>query len=391
MVPYLSRAFEQMGVLDQFQGKFMPKLGGEIARTDGWSRRIDFKLLHPGQHPFAFNLDRTRADHVLLRHAERAGATVLQEAAVTRLLLEGERVAGVAYLHRGEQHSARATWVIDASGRAGVVATRLRLRRMNQRLRKVGIYQFYDHLIPENNPSAPEDAVFSTDEDGWVWCFPVSPDRVSVGAVVPAEAVKGRDPAEVFAAYVARAPRVSARIRGATPVDARPRVESDYCYHAETLSGPGFFLVGDAACFVDPMMSGGFYLAVMTGMKAGEAIAAILAGADEALTHRAFENFCKTGYDSYFRLIYAFYEECRGDLFQLLGVLAGGLPFSLQTAVGDYWGRADQPYLAYLRSRADWSTFDEPFEIVYTCPLYPDAHYTAADGPAFAAAIGALA
>lgn len=33
MVPYLTRAFEKMGVLDQFQGKFMPKRGGEIGRA----------------------------------------------------------------------------------------------------------------------------------------------------------------------------------------------------------------------------------------------------------------------------------------------------------------------------------------------------------------------
>jgi hypothetical protein len=244
---------------------------------------------------------------------------------------------------------------------------------MNACLRGVSIDQFFEHLTPENNPSDPYDAVFSTQTDGWVWCFPVNPDRLSVGAVVPGELVKGQAPQAVFTDCLARAPRVNARIHGSDPVFAEFKVKSDFCYHAEVLSGPDFFLVGDAACSVDPMLSGGVYLAVVTGLQAADSANAILSGQDETAVRTAFDNFCKTGFDSYFRLVYAFYEECRGDLVCLLGSLAGGLPFSLQTAVGDYWGRADQPYLAYLRSRPEWRTFEQPFDFVYDCPMYPHA------------------
>lgn len=379
MVPYLTKAFEKLGVLGEIEPYFMHKLGAEVSTADGDIGLVEFTRLHPGQRPLAFNLDRTRSDDVLLDHAARSGVHVVQGARVSGLLGDDTRISGVTYTHNGVIHEATARFVIDASGRAGVVAHHFGLRRPNHRLRHVGIYQFYEDLIPENNPSRVEDAVFSTHDQGWVWCFPVSFERVSVGTVVPVELLKGQNPHTVFQQALERAPRVSGRIRGASPVFDRLRVESNYCYHSEKLSGPGFFLVGDAACFVDPMLSGGVYLSVVTGMKAAEAVERILNGDDEIAAQKFFDNFCKTGYDTYFRLLYAYYLECRGDLLRLLRQLAGGLPFTLQTAAGDYWGQPNQPVLAYLRSKPEWQTFVEPFELVHGCPLYPDAYYKVGD------------
>lgn len=379
MLPYLTKAFDELGVLGDIEPNFMHKLGGEIATADGNARLIEFKILHPRQRPLAFNLDRTRSDTILLEHAARRGAEVVQAARVNGLIYDDDRVRGVTYIYGGVKREATARFVIDASGRAGVVAHHFRLRHHNSRLRNVGIYQFYQDLIPENNPSRIEDAVFSTHEQGWMWCLPINPERVSVGAVVPVDRLKGRAPALIFQHALNRSPRVASRIQGAKPVFDRLQVESNFCYHSETLSGPGFFLVGDAACFGDPMLSGGVYLAVVTGMKAAEAVDQILNRCDETATHAFFNNFCKTGYDTYFRFLYAYYLECRGDLFCLLGQLAGGLPFSLQTVVGDYWGQPNQPFLAYLRSKSEWQTFEEPFELVHGCPLYPDAYYKPGD------------
>jgi FADH2-dependent halogenase len=379
MVPYLTKAFEDLDVLGDIEPYFMHKLGAEISATDGNTRQIEFNRLHPGQRPLAFNLDRTRSDTVLLEHAVRCGTQVVQEARVSGLLRDETRISGVRYLHNGAAQEATARFVIDASGRAGVIAHSFGFRRHNSRLRHVSIYQFYEDLIPENNPSRIEDAVFSTHEQGWVWCFPVSLERLSVGAVMPAELLTRQEINVVFRQALKRAPRVSNRIRGASPVFGRLQVESNFCYHSETLSGPGFFLVGDAACFVDPMLSGGVYLAAMTGMQAAEAVDRILSGEQEYAAQKFFDNFCKTGYDTYFRLLYAYYLEYRGDLICLLEQLAGGLPFTLQAAAGDYWGQPDQPVLAYLRSKPEWQTFAEPFELVHGCPLYPDAYYKVGD------------
>src|SRR5215471_21463598 len=123
---------------------------------------------------------------------------------------------------------------------------------------------------------------------------------------MPAALLKGGRPPALFEAHVQRGRRIWQRLQGATPVFAQVKVASDFCYHAERLAGPGFFLVGDAGCFVDPMFSGGLFFAMVTGMHAADAITDIVQGANEAVAQRQYENFSKTGYDTYFRLVYDF-------------------------------------------------------------------------------------
>src|SRR5215471_6911180 len=98
---------------------------------------------------------------------------------------------------------------------------------------------------------------------------------------MPAALLKGGRPPALFEAHVQRGRRIWQRLQGATPVFAQVKVASDFCYHSERLAGPGFFLVGDAGCFVDPMFSGGLYFALVTGLKAAEVIADICQGRDE--------------------------------------------------------------------------------------------------------------
>jgi FADH2-dependent halogenase/halogenation protein CepH len=50
----------------------------------------------------------------------------------------------------------------------------------------------------------------------------------------------------LFTEHVARAPRISARITGTRPVGDL-HIETDYSYYSDTIAGPGWFMVGDAA------------------------------------------------------------------------------------------------------------------------------------------------
>ena len=91
------------------------------------------------------------------------------------------------------------------------------------------------------------------------------------------------------------------------------------------------------------------------------------------------KNFCKTGYDSYFRVVYSYYYEFNRDMNSMGLNLPGGFRFVLQTFAGDFWADSDQPVMNYLRSKKEWNTFEQPFEPIYNCPIYSDTHYKAAD------------
>jgi len=381
MVPYLIKLLEMIGVHDKIkEAGFIQKNGVEFfTGATGDFRRQNFSNLAEGQIPYAYNFNRARFDNILLEHAKDAGAQVLQEAEVKRLIFDGERLTGVEYQHQGQRRKVHARFIVDASGRAGLISKHFNLRKMNDKLKNIAVFQHYKGVIQENNLGIEGDFLGSSHEDGWLWGIPIESDVLSVGAVMPLEVLKQSNPETVFQTHCDRSPRIKRAIEAAIPVFEKPKVEIDFCYHSEKLTGSGYFIVGDAGCFVDPAFSGGVTLSMNCGLKAAEAINEILAGASEKEKCTYFENFCKTGYDSYFRLVYCFYYEFNRDLNKMGLNLPGTFRFVLQTFVGDFWGKADQPVLSYLRSKTEWDTFKEPFERVYTCPVYPDAHYKATD------------
>lgn len=372
LIPYLTQAFATMGVLEQVErGPFVRKYGVELTFPDGSFQRAEFAALPAGLRPLAFNVDRAAFDHLLLETCARAGGRVRTGAEVTRVLFEGERIVGVEYTHGGRSHVARARIVVDASGRAGVLARLFRLRKRNARLHRVAIFQQFRNVIAENNPSEAGDLVLSSHDQAWLWGIPLDADRLSVGVVVPSAALQAGDPRGLFTTHLGLTPRLARRVAGATPVFDRLKVEADYCYHSERLAGPGYLIVGDAGCFVDPMFSGGVYLGVLSGLKAAEVIDNLLHGRDELEARIHFESFCKTGYDSYFRLLYGFYFGCDGDLARVFDFFPADFPVVLQTLSGDFWGDPDQPVLSFLRERREWDTFEEPFDLALGCPVYP--------------------
>ncbi|AKR38941.1 tryptophan 7-halogenase [Bacillus cereus] len=142
---------------------------------------------------------------------------------------------------------------------------------------------------------------------------PISKNRISVGLVINEERLreeqKNATNDEIFEAYLQLFPRVQKRLTSAKPI-GKMRVESNFCYYADSLTGPDYLLVGDSGCFVDPMFSGGVFLAMATGMKAGKTLDQILNkqnSQQQLLQH--YENFYNTGYDTYLRFLYWFYES----------------------------------------------------------------------------------
>jgi flavin-dependent dehydrogenase len=373
MLPYTCGLLQKLGLLEHMRRRgYVIKRGAEFSGTEGLRRRVNFAGQGDGRMPWTFQVERSRFDQDLLDAAAAAGATVAQDAAVDRVLMEGDRAVGVSYTQGGETHEVRARYVVDASGRAGKISRGTATRRPVSQLRMVGIFQHRVGLDQSNDPGEPGDIQIASHPDGWVWTIPLSPQRISVGTVVPKRLLAGADPAELLDRHLAALPRVTQRLRGTEPVD-EVQVESDYSYYTDTVVGPGWFIVGDAGCFADPIFSGGVLLASVTGNRAAETIDSIVSGTaaeEEALV--GYENFFKTGYDTYLRLVQAFYEAD----FNFLKYL-GSIPREMvnerwigRLLGGDFWSRGN-PMGELLRTERRWDTF-APFTPAYGCPVYPE-------------------
>ncbi|MBV8889291.1 MAG: tryptophan 7-halogenase, partial [Alphaproteobacteria bacterium] len=109
---------------------------------------------------------------------------------------------------------------------------------------------------------------------GWGWSWHIPMRRVtSVGIVVPVEDYRREASGyasldDYFLARCRATPHLGRLIADARLVDGRVRMLRDFSYLADTVAGPGFLVIGDAAGFVDPIFSIGVVMALYSGQLA---------------------------------------------------------------------------------------------------------------------------
>jgi halogenation protein CepH len=87
------------------------------------------------------------------------------------------------------------------------------------------------------------------------------------------------------------------------------RVRKDYSYANTKFWRPGMVLVGDAACFVDPVFSSGVHLATYGALLAARSINSVLAQAiDEETAFREFEQRYRREYGVFYEFLVSFYD-----------------------------------------------------------------------------------
>lgn len=374
LLPYMNPLLARLGLTESVaEGGFPVKRGAEFTTTGEDATRVDFTMQGGGRAVDTYQVERADFDDVLVQQAVRAGATLWQETRISELLTDGSgRITGARCSHGGDSQDVRARLVLDGSGRTGLVAHQhMQARTVNERLRMVAVYRHFGDVDEANNPGHRGDIQIGSHQDGWVWAIPIRDDKLSVGAVTAPEVVQAAGKYAVFAEHVGRIPRISRRLAGAAPL-CQVRGESDFCYHTECLTGPGFFVLGDAGCFVDPIFSGGVFLAMTSAERAAGLAADVLEGArTEKQARDLYARFYKTGYDCYFRLIYAFYESGFkiGRYLKSTGFDVAPR-WSARLLSGDFWSRKN-PLSEQLRSVERFDTF-ERFTPLYGCPIYPD-------------------
>jgi flavin-dependent dehydrogenase len=328
MLPRLWPLIAELGLEAQVRAlPHVPKYGAEFGMgDDAQTSRFTFDQgLLPG-FP-TVNLERAGFDDMLLREAHNAGAQVRQDVTVEKIveLTDGQVVV------TANRQPIRAKFLLDASGQATVVGRHLGLRKTidDSQLQKVAYFGHFADVkrLPGKENGHPGIIMAS---EGWFWLIGLDETHTSIGFVAhPDLARRVGIPANRMLAWaVARCPVVRHRMRDAAGDDTN-QVLADFSYTCHPYAGPGYFLIGDAAAFLDPIFSTGVTLAMMTGVQAAKHTIAILRNhispaAARSQYIRNIDNSSKP----LWRLIRRYYEHSFRELF-----LNGQGPFSVHRAV----------------------------------------------------------
>lgn len=317
---------------------FVLKYGGAIRwDSDAWF----FDWGQMGVN--SWQVDRAEFDQLLLDHATASGVDVSTGVTAKAVSFEHGRPTSVTCVSDdGEPYTIDGfSHLIDASGRAGLLSARhFRTRRTEPTLRNIAIWGYWHNTAVL--PDTPRGGInIISSPDGWYWIIPLAGGRTSIGFVTRKDHFAARRPTfgsvdAMYHALVEESATVRELVAKAQYVGP-VRVETDYSYAAERFCGRGYLIVGDAACFLDPLLSTGVHLALYSALTAAACIASVYRGeVTEQAAHSFFEYAFRRAYARLFALVNVMYERYLGKdgFFAVSDRLVGAMQAEDGTAAG---------------------------------------------------------
>lgn len=242
-----------------------------------------------------WQVGRSDFDRLLLRLAAQAGAAVDTDANVRQVdpappsAAAGAAESSVRYVAGGVPRSLAARFVLDCSGRAGVVARRGFRRNAAGRttLALTAVWSRPGGWGLEDESHT----LVESYGDGWAWSVPVTAEQRYFTLMVDPRVTRmarGGALAPCYEAELGKTAALGPLTAGAT-LDAGPWGCDASVYDAHAYTAPGMLLVGDAGSFIDPLSSYGVKKALASGWLAAVVVHTALT--DPALTGVALAVF----------------------------------------------------------------------------------------------------
>lgn len=211
-----------------------------------------------------YHVERAQFDAALRRHASRRGVT--EVAAAVRDVLLGDPSQIICESQSDPRTVYRARYVLDCSGRAGVVGRRLFERRTAGYRTVAFIAEWEAHSWPraEDTQTAIESYA-----DGWAWSVPVVGGRRVCTVMVDPRPAGGRGAGlqREYTTELAKTHGFAAKLSASRQISRAWTCDATV-YQSVKTGDAGVLLVGDAASFVEPLSSAGVRKAMTSAWRA---------------------------------------------------------------------------------------------------------------------------
>ena len=267
--PSIRKVFQFLGQLNEVEASGFHPNDGNVAR---WAESSHVtKTADAG-----FHVSRRAFDDLLRRGARAGGVRIVD--GVVRQVDERDRVTVTYETAGGRTITCYARYVIDCSGRAGVIARR-GLRRADARYRTLAIAAEWDCAgwpVDERTQT-----VIESYRDGWAWSVPLSATRRQCTVMTDPGRREGGALPFVYQGELAKAVGLTERLAHARQVSAPWSCDASM-YTASRAADGRTLLVGDAASFIEPLSSAGVKKALLSGWRAAVVVNTALANSSMA-------------------------------------------------------------------------------------------------------------
>jgi len=248
-------------------------------------------------HGHGWHLDRRRFDEMLASVAGDYGARVRLESRMTACLARSSG-SEVEYIQEGTVHKIRTEFIVDATGRACLLARRQGARRIPFD-RLVGVAGIFS----QSSSTSEEDyrTLVEAVADGWWYSALLPQSRIMVAYMTDADLIPKLS--EGVGAYwqsqLERTAYTHSRVKG-LPLLSSIRIVSARSEALDRIAGRNWLATGDAAISFDPLSSQGIYYALKSGLLAARAIEGYLDGNPTAIAE--VSNWTRESFNRYWQM-----------------------------------------------------------------------------------------
>ena len=296
-----------LGLYDHLSRDHLPKHGLRYWFTDGPDRRLS-EMSEVGSWELprlpAFQLNRRVLDEHLLGLALDKGVLVRRGARIDDIH-QGWPESRICVTVDGKEEHVRTRWIIDASGRQGVLAGKNDLRRYFDDMTTSAIWARFENVA---DMDAAEGNLLGTDARAitasrrlatnhfcgygwWCWVIPLADRQTSIGLVYDKRlfdpGLGEGGPRQAFHRFLASQPGLRELTADAVMIEDDFNLRHRLAYTTEAYAGKGWAMVGDAATFLDPFYSPGLDHASISVFASSKLIAKDLDGRSGAASDRA--------------------------------------------------------------------------------------------------------
>ena len=259
-------------------------------------------------HGHGWHLDRRRFDEMLASVAADCGASMRPGSRRTSCRPGVSGGWEVEYLRGGTVHRLQAAFLVDATGRASLLARRQGARRMHFD-RLVGVIGVFSALSLDSGSGKGDPTSGDGDyrtlvesvADGWWYSARLPQSAMVIAYMTDADLIpKIPEPLRAhWWSQLARTTHTRARVNGFA-FEGPLRVMSARSEMLDCTAGRHWLATGDAAVSVDPLSSQGILYALRSGVAAAQAIEECRAGSRFALeelsrsTRHSFDRYWYT-------------------------------------------------------------------------------------------------
>jgi flavin-dependent dehydrogenase len=316
LLPQAMAFLEEADLLDcVLEAKFQYKNGAVFRRGDE-EQSLDFRDKTAPGWDTTFQVRRDVFDEVLAKGAEQKGARVVFGEEVISFTPGHNGVRMTVRNENGTEREISARFALDASGFGRVLARLLSLDRpADFPVRKAVFSHVRDNI---SDPTFDRDKILISVHESnpaiWYWLIPLADGLSSIGAVGPEADLlaAGAEPQGQLFNLIAQAKRMHQLLANAEQIRPAGTI-AGYACKVDSLVGPGFALLGNAAEFLDPVFSSGVTIALKSAILAGHAIDRQFKG--ETVDWSAeFEEPLKIGIETFRAYVEGWYDTSLQDI-----------------------------------------------------------------------------